>query len=106
MEILKLIPAFKVLPKATSSSKQSQPISLSSHPTPSPSGLTLIKRVSRDLDSVTASVNRIQARLAALPVHRLGFEGGGRCGEALTGRRIEKSKDCKAVKRLRLIRHS
>lgn len=109
-DILKLIPAFKVLQKQTLSTKpQKLPLNLRRHQTPEPSGLTVIKRVSRDLDSVTAAVNRIQARLHALPGHKLDFERGVECGEALTERHVERQKgekrDFRVKKRFPLLRY-
>ena len=106
-DLLKLIPAFsgKSVPK--SPSKQSK-LPLSLRPRHTDSGLTLIKRVSRDLDSVSAAINRIRARLVAMPDHSPVYEGKKGIGGALTERPVstEKVQPFPHIKRFRLLRHS
>lgn len=82
-DLLKLIPAFPV--KSKSPLKQIK-LPLSLRPRHTVSGLTLIKRVSRDLDSVTTAINRIRARLVAVPDHSPVYKGEMGIGGALTER--------------------
>jgi hypothetical protein len=106
-DLLKLIPAFTVKSVPKCPSKQIK-LPLSLRPRHTASGLTLIKRVSRDLDSVTAAINRIRARLVAMPDHSPVYEGKMGIGGALTERPVstEKVQAFPHIKRFRLLRHS